>query len=127
MGSFLICLIFWESKIKKKTLKHFQKRGNDPYFPRLIKTFKDPGRNNVLKIKVLYAQYLYMWVQMNSGAQYHWHDSFKNVFLFLPFLNFKVDFLATENQTGTTVGKPRKFCTIVGGVDFFIFPCTNFA
>ena len=66
-----------------------------------------------------------MWVLMNTGAQYHWHDPFKKVFLFLPYLNFKVDFLAnfeSENQTGTTVGKPRKFCTIVGGVDFLFFP-----
>ena len=49
--------IFWESKIKKKILKHFQKRTNDPYFPRHLKTFKDLGRNNVSKIKVLYALY----------------------------------------------------------------------
>ena len=49
----------------------------------------------------------------------------KKVFLFLHFLNFKVDFLAnfkSENQTGTIVGKPRKFYTIVGGVDFLFFP-----
>ena len=66
-----------------------------------------------------------MWVQMNTGAQYYWHDPFKKVFLFLYFLNFKVDFLAnfkSENQTGTTVGKPRKFYTIVEGVDFLFFP-----
>ena len=48
----------------------------------------------------------------------------KGIFIFA-FFNFKVDFLAnfkSENQTGTTVGKPRKFYTIVEGVDFLFFP-----
>ena len=57
MGGFQICSIFWESKIEKKDLEVFPKKTNDPYFPRPIKTFKDLGRNYVLKIKVLYAQY----------------------------------------------------------------------
>ena len=41
--------IYWESEIKKKILKHFQKRTNDPYFPRLIKTFKDLGRKQCVE------------------------------------------------------------------------------
>ena len=65
-----------------------------------------------------------MWAQMNTGAQYHWHDPFKKG-IFLHFLNFKVDFLAnfeSENLTGTTVGKPRKFYTNLRGVDYLFFP-----
>ena len=64
-----------------------------------------------------------MWVHMNTSAQYHWYDPFKKFFIFA-FFNFKVGFLAIfqcENQTGTTVGKPRKFHTIVRGADFSFF------
>ena len=119
------CSIFWESKIwKKKILKHFQKRTNDPYFPRHLKTFKDLGRNNLLKIKVPYAQYWNIGPdEYRCAVALAW--SLKKVFLFLNFLNFKIDFLAnfnSENQTGTTVGKPRKFYTVVRGVDFLFFP-----